>query len=195
MTETPRRRMQLDPLPQEPLPVPEITEGELTFSFPNGCEASKYDIWTFYRKQFQSVAGGSKAVDILCMAGGIVWLIEVKDYRQYPRTKPSDLGDEVAVKVRDTLSGLSAACANADSISEKDFARWAVETGAWRVVLHLEQSSDPEQSTRLRPTAINPADVKLKLSQKLKAVDPKPVVMNTGLLVDVPWSVQEAEAV
>ena len=43
----------------------EIEEGDLKFSFPDHCEAGKYDEWSFYRNQFQSVAGGSKAVDIL----------------------------------------------------------------------------------------------------------------------------------
>ena len=28
----------------------EIKEGDLTFSFPDPCQASKYDDWSFYRK-------------------------------------------------------------------------------------------------------------------------------------------------
>ena len=164
----------------------EITEGALTFSFPNGCEVSKYDDWTFYQKRFQSVAGRSKAADFLCLADGVAWLIEVKDYRQHPRTKPSDLGDEVSAKIRDTLSGLATAYANADG-AEKDFARRMIETGAWKVVLHLEQ---PDEGMRLRPRAMNLADVRLKLRQKLKAVDPNSVVMDTGTQANVPWHVQ-----
>ena len=27
-----------------------ITEGDLIFSFPDCCQASKYDDWSFYRK-------------------------------------------------------------------------------------------------------------------------------------------------
>ena len=60
-------------------------------------------------------------------------------------------------------------------------------TGAWRVVLHLEQ---PDGGTRLHPKAINPANVSLRLRQKLKAVDPNPVVMNKEAPANVPWSVQ-----
>lgn len=171
----------------------EITEGALTFSFPNGCEASKYDDWKFYKERFQSVAGGSKAADILCLDEDrrVVWLIEIKDYRRYQREKDSDLWDEVAVKMRDTLSGLAAAYANAHDEGEKDFARRAIETGAWRVVLHLEQ---PDASSRLRPKAMEPANVQLKLSQKLKAVDPHLVVMDMGgaLENNVPWTVRKA---
>ena len=68
-----------------------ITEGDLTFSFPDCCQASKYDDWSFYRKQFQAVAGESKAVDILCVKCNTSWLIEIKDYQQHPRTNPSDI--------------------------------------------------------------------------------------------------------
>ena len=53
----------------------EIREGALTFSFPDHCEAGKYDDWAFYRNQFRSVAGGSKAVDILCLADDAAWLV------------------------------------------------------------------------------------------------------------------------
>lgn len=44
-----------------------IEEGGLKFSFPTHCQATKYDAWKFYRKRFQATAGGSKAIDILCL--------------------------------------------------------------------------------------------------------------------------------
>ena len=111
----------------------EIEEGTLTFSFPDHCKAGKYDDWAFYRNQFQSVAGGSKAVDILCLADGVAWLVEIKDYRRHRRTNPLDLCDEVATKVRDTLSGLAAASANANDADEKTLARRAFSMHRWRV--------------------------------------------------------------
>ena len=40
-----------------------ISEEGVTFCFPDNCEAGKYDDWAFYRNQYQSVAGGSKAID------------------------------------------------------------------------------------------------------------------------------------
>ena len=49
----------------------EIVEGDLNFCFPTGCQASKYDEWSFYRNQFQSVADGCKAIDILCVAESV----------------------------------------------------------------------------------------------------------------------------
>lgn len=86
-----------------------IREGGLTFCFSTSCHAAKYDDWAFYRNQFQSIANGCKAVDILCVEGNSSWLIEIKNYRSYPRTKVITITEEIAIKVRDTLGGLAAA--------------------------------------------------------------------------------------
>ena len=168
----------------------EIEEGDLTFSFPDHCEAGKYDDWSFYRNQFQSVAGGSKAVAVLCLAEGVVWLVEIKDYRQHPRTKPSDLCDEVARKVRDTLSGLAAASAN--DAAELALARQALAMRRWRVALHLEQ---PNVASRLRPRAIDPASMTSKLRKGLKAglkaIDAHPEVVDRQKPhPGIPWTVR-----
>ena len=169
----------------------EIPEGALTFSFRNGCKASKYDGWNFYRKRFQSVAGGSKAADILCLDGNVAWLIEIKDFRLSVKPIPSKLSCVVAVKIRDTLSGLAAAYANADDECEKDFARRAIETGAWRVVLHLEQPGEPAGLFQ-KPISLASMRIKLSQNKRLKAVDPNPLVMDMESLAGVPWSVRSA---
>lgn len=167
----------------------EIEEGGLKFIFPNHCEATKYDDWAFYRQQFQSVAGGAKAVDILCLAQEVSWLIEIKDYRQHPKTKPSDLGDEVSSKVRDTLAGLAAANANAANKGEQAFAEHALAKRRWRVALHLEQQS--VVTSPLRPQAISPAIVLKKLRMSLKAIDAQPVVLSIQRPGSgIPWTVQ-----
>ena len=56
----------------------EIEEGDIKFTFPERRETGKYDDWAYYRNQFRSVAGGSKAVDILCLAEDAAWLVEAK---------------------------------------------------------------------------------------------------------------------
>ena len=166
----------------------EIREGALTFSFPDHCEAGKYDDWAFYRNQFRSVAGGSKAVDILCLADGVTWLVEIKDYRRHRRTKSIALCDEVAIKVRDTLSGLAAASANANDADEQALARRALaRRRRWRVALHLEQ---PNVASRLRPRAIDPASMKSKLRKGLKAIDAHPAIVDRQRSHSVPWTVQ-----
>lgn len=179
----------------------EITERDLTFRFPDGCQAVKYDArsddWSFYRRsEFQHVAGGSKAVDILCVEGNTSWLIEIKDYRrcspQEPLPTPSELARIVAMKVRDTLAGLAAAVkeANNNEVNERRLVQQALATSQWRVVLHLEQ---PPTGERLQPEAIYRSSLLQELrSRKLKAIDREPILCDQhtiGHHHDIPWTV------
>lgn len=161
-----------------------VIEGNLTFEFEEGWLAVKYDEWAFYRNQFQKICGGSNGVDILAVSPGreCTYLIEIKDYRVFPRKKAIDLADEVASKVRDTLAGLVAARVNANDHDEKDFARNSLKTEKLRVVVHLES---PNQTKKLfQNTVIEPLDVKQKLKKLLKAVDPHPLVGNRAFIND-----------
>ena len=162
-------------------------EGELEFTFPDNW-ASKYDDWSHYRNQFQPVCGGSKAVDLVFYEPGTSWLIEVKDYRQHSRTKAISLPDEIAEKVRDTLAGLVSAKLLASDTEEKTCARRLLAAEKLRVVCHLEQ---PVKQSRLRPRAIDPADVRMKLRMLLKAIDPHAIVVDSTLTPRlVPWLVR-----
>lgn len=166
-----------------------IQEGDLTFSFPDCCQASKYDDWSFYRNRFEKVAGGSKAVDILCLDADTSWLIEIKDYRQHPRTKGIDIADEFALKVRDTLAGLAAAAKQANNDAhQRKLAKQALAKRRWRVVLHLEQTATV---SKLRPTPIDRATVLQKLKSRLKAIDARPVICDrSNIPHDISWTVQ-----
>lgn len=157
----------------------ELSEGFLKFAFDDACVAAKYDDWSFFRNQFQSTCSGAKAVDIVCITKKVCWLIEVKDYRRHQRTKPQVLGDEVAMKVRDTLAGLVAAKMNANNADEKRFAKQALQSKAIKVVLHLEQ---PAKHSKLFPQAIDPAAVKQSLKRQLRAVDSHPSIVNKNTL-------------
>ena len=154
-----------------------MKEGNVVWTFPEGWSAVKYDDWSFYRKQFQRVAGGTRAMDILALSpAGDLWMIEAKDYRRNRRDPgKGPLPMEVARKARDTLAGLLAASANAVG-DERDFARVAVRAKRIRVVLHVEQATN---RSRLFPTVCDPADVRQKLRQLVRGVDPHPVVMST----------------
>lgn len=167
----------------------EIAEGALRFRFPSGCEASKYDDWSFYRNQFQSVANDSKAVDIVCVKGNVCWLIEVKDYRRHRRTKTIDIPDEIALKVRDTLAGLAAAASNANEIQERTHAARALASRKWRIVLHLEQ---PPVRSKLWRYPMSPAALLQKLrTKKIKAIDAHPMVCNRNTAHGrTPWTVR-----
>ena len=168
----------------------EIREGDLMFTFPDDCATGKYDEWSFYRNQFHSVAGGSKAVDILCVSGNVAWLIEIKDYRRHPRKKLIDIDNELAIKVRDTLAGLAAASSNANDRDEQALAWQALQRRHWRVALHLEQ---PNVRSRLRPQPFDVANVlsRMRKSRKLKAIDAHPLILNRERnLPGIPWTVQ-----
>ncbi len=167
--------------------MPTITEGQLNFVFPNGWLASQFDQWSFYRNQFQKVCGGVKAVDMLAIEPlQCFWTVEVKDYRQHTRTKTIDLAEEIAVKVRDSLSALVAASIHANDALEKEAARTALRCPRLKVVLHLEQ---PMKHSKLFPRAIDPAKVQQRLKQLIKAIDPHPLVVETGRMFGVSWSV------
>jgi len=151
-------------------------EGKLQFTFPENWRVSKYDDWSFH-KQFQNICGGAKAVDFIVLApdNRTTWLIEVKDYRQHRRTKPSELPMEVACKYRDTLAGLACARVHANDETEKELANLSLQTDDIRLVLHMEQ---PQHHSKLFPRPFEPADIMQKLKTLVKAMDPHPLVMD-----------------
>ncbi len=164
-----------------------INVGNLSFAFPGGWQVSQYDEWTFYRKSFGKMWDGIKGVDLIAIDGKDVWLIEVKDYRQHPRTKPSDLADEVARKVFCTLAAMLPAKIHAKEQSEQEFAKQVTYGQTLRVVLHVEQ---PAKHSKLFPRPIAPEDVQLKLRQTIKPIAPHPWVVASGQMGNLPWTVQ-----
>ena len=168
-----------------------LQEGLLLFTFGPETQASKYDGWSFYRNQFKDRCfRDNKAVDMVCVTRDKAWLIEVKDYRQHRRTKPIELADEVAIKIRDTLAGLAASYYQAADPAERGLARDALRKQHLGVVCHLEQ---PTKYSRLRPRAIEPTVLQQKLRSLLKAVDPRLRVVDThSIAATLPWTVTKA---
>ena len=163
-----------------------LTEGKLSFNFPDKWNVIKYDECSFYKKKFQKVKGGKvKAVDFIAISPEkTLWLIEVKDYRENQRTKPSDLPLEIAEKVFDTLAGLLPA-----TLSEFDYqkiAQNAIKAKKIRIVFHLEQRSI---SSKLFPQIYKPADIQVKMRQYVKSIDSKPYVVNKGYMKNLGWTV------
>lgn len=164
-----------------------IAVEQLSFAFPDGWHASKYDEWQFYREQFSRMWDGIKAVDLIAIDPNRTgWLIEAKDYRRNPRTKPSDLPQEVARKAFDTLAGLLPARINSNHAGEVEFAGRMRSIAKLRIVLHLEQ---PRKHSRLFPRAINPADVQQKLRRLVKPIDPHPLVCERPEMHGLVWEV------
>lgn len=159
----------------------------LDFDFPDDWQVSKYDDWSFYRNQFSRMRNGIKSLDLLAIdSDKTAWLIEVKDYRVNSRTKPSDLGEEIAHKVFDTLAAILPAKIHATAPDEKQLARAVSASRKLRIVLHLEQ---PEKHSKLRPRAINPADVQQKIRQLLKPVDAHSLVVDMVSMRGLEWNV------
>lgn len=159
----------------------------LDFAFADGWRVGKYDDWPFYRNQFAKMWNGIKALDLLAVdPNGTAWLIEVKDYRAHPRTKPSDLSEEVAHKVFDTLAAILPARLHANTEDERDMADAVAACRELRVVLHLEQ---PAKCSKLRPQAINPADVRQKLRRLLKPIDAHPKIVDINTAGALGWVV------
>jgi hypothetical protein len=162
-----------------------LTVDRIEFTFPNHWIAARYDEWSFYRNQFVKMRDGIKAVDlIVCDNATQVWFIEVKDYQNNVRTKPSEIAEEVARKVFDTLAALLPAQANANDRGEQQMATRILKAKTLRVVLHLEQ---PSAHSRLFPRAIDPANVTQKLKRLLKAIDAHPLVVEMAQMRGLPW--------
>ncbi|WP_192459090.1 hypothetical protein [Musicola keenii] len=166
----------------------QITEGALTFTFPDNALVCKYDETSFYRNQFIKMANSIKAMDVVYIDARTFWLIEVKDYRVHRRTKSIELTDEIAAKLRNTLAGLWAAKCNANDQDEKRFAAEAIKAKRIRVVLHLEESPHLD---RLAPDRLLKAGLQQKMKQKLKSVDAHPYVVDQhSLKPEMRWTVE-----
>lgn len=154
-----------------------LVEGSLSFTFENVDFAEKYDDWQHYRRQYNQACGGSKAVDFLVAKDAEIWLIEVKDFRKHRRTKAVDLGEEIAIKVRDTMAGLVSAKFLANDNVESTTSRTALSSSKLRVAFHLEQPRNP---SRLFPLSVDPAAIRMKLRQILRFADQHPQVFDRG---------------
>lgn len=159
----------------------------LDFTFPTGWIPGKPDDWVFYRNQFSRMRNGIKSIDALAVdAKKGAWMIEVKDYRNHVRTKPSCLAEEVAAKVFDTLAMLLPASIHAGEATELNLAQQACRAKELRVVLHLEQ---PRKHSRLRPRAIDPSAVQMKLRRLIKPIDAHPLVVDSAHMNGLAWRV------
>lgn len=169
--------------------MPRLVEGSVSFDFPEGFVVQKLDDTTFYKKHFQSLVQGLKAVDFLAFdpKKSELWLIEVKDYRVHRRTKRIDLVDEVTQKVLSSLSCLIAMRANANVPEEKFFAEEAIKKARLRIVIHLEQ---PDKPSKLRPTVYDPSNLRIKLRDKVRSIDSKAEFSSIAFCRNVPWEAQ-----
>lgn len=155
----------------------------LTFTFPAGWAAAKFDDSNFYRNQFSRQFNGIKAVDLLALSPeGTAYFIEAKDYRHPSTIKPSDLADSIAKKVLMTLAALLPAKHRATDPLEKSFAAGILGCLDYKVIAHLEVP-------RVDRLGIDPANIQMKLQQRLRAVDCHVKVVGSGKMRALAWHV------
>lgn len=156
----------------------------LDFTFPEGWTASKYDEWSFYRGDMNRICNGLKAVDLVALSPEKhAYFVEVKDYRHPDTEKPSMLADAVAAKVLHTLAAMLPARLNAQDTDEKTLSHQLLKCLSLKIVLHVEQS---EKHSRM----VDPADLRQKLKQRLRAVDAHPKVCSVSHMAGLPWTVR-----
>lgn len=157
--------------------------GGLSFTFPEAWHADKYDDWAFYRNHFGRQFNGIQAVDLLARSpDGTAYVIEVKDYRHPDTAKPSELPQTIANKVLFTLAAMLPAKLGANASDERALAERILSCRKLRVVAHLELPRSHRQ-------IVNPADLKQKLAQLLRAVDAHPKVVSRDNMHGLAWTV------
>lgn len=157
----------------------------LTFHFPEGWNASKYDDWSYYRNQFSRQYQGIKGVDLLVFddeANPTGYLVEVKDFSTPGTLSPSELPEAITWKVIHTLAALLPASLRANDAGEKRLAAKFLKCGELRIVIHIENPRNP-------PNVVDPADLRMKLKQLLRAIDPHVKVSSRGKPAGVAWTV------
>jgi hypothetical protein len=169
-------------------------EGSLTFEFPDHWRVSRPQETSFYRRHFQSFCNGCQEMDFQAYDPNqlVLWLIEIKDYRVFPRTNLKDLADQVAEKTRDILAMMITAGVRDNAVSvpgrleARDFWNYARGATNIRVVLPCEL---PVSRSKLFPGVKDVANLQTKLSQKLRVVDPHPLFTNRLMAHALPWTV------
>jgi len=163
-------------------------EGRVEFEFPDTWVVLRPEKATYYKRHFQSFAGGCKEMDFLLFDPGskVLWLFEVKDYTTSPRIKTQSVFDEVAKKARDSLALLYAGSARDNAMPPHvgNFARQTWVPAKIRIVLHLEQPTKP---SKLFSGVKIAADASHALRTKVKAVDPHALVTSCSSKMDS-WS-------
>lgn len=172
------------------------SEGRLTFQFPDDWSVCRPGMTSYYSARFQCFCGGCKETDFAMFdpQSGRLWLLEVKDYAAYPRSKSVPLPNELAQKVRDALALLTASVncdqttSQRDNMQMGDFARTARAATSLGVVLHCEPQP---RSSSLFPAVSEMANVLQAIRVALNPLGPTTTVKlaRKGAYAGLPWAV------
>ncbi|MEN9848166.1 MAG: hypothetical protein RL368_906 [Pseudomonadota bacterium] len=197
-----------------------IIEDRLSFEFPAGWHATKFDDWQFYNTkmlsmQYQSketqtlhveLPSGEKTVltqsisgmDILAMdTEKTLWLIEVKDYRPHPKAKSKDLHDfsdeQEFIKLIDKVI-LKLLGALASLLPAKINAQNPEEQAFAEYFLSAKKLC-VVLHVEFETGELNPANLYRKLCKRLRkgAIDATPRIISMNDMQDVAWKVSSSE--
>lgn len=161
--------------------MPTETEGRLTFDFPETWYLLKYDDRTkpgFYKTRME-VIDGTKGVDFV--AGQRphfpqVWLLEVKDFREYQANLDAELKAgtlvlEVVQKAVHTSAGLYLAACGQHELIHADLRSATLRPPQWKLVLLLQQDALPDSphAQTLKKAAHNRVVQRQDIAKKLRA--------------------------
>lgn len=160
------------------------------FTFPDGWELEKIDEWREQRK-LNGRPFHSKGCDVVAISGTDMWLIEVKDYTFPGASVPDDLAETVGLKVFHSLAVLHSTARWGDG-AHQEFATRALACTTARVCLAVEL---PDGGRKLLTVATPLSNLKSALKPVMKKLNVhRPVVSNSHLPGDVPWTVRRDPA-
>lgn len=176
-----------------------VEEGRLVFTFAAGARVIKYDEWDFYNRQFQS-GFDAKGIDWILFYDGIVWFVEVTDYRlarlsAKNRVRSGALWREVvrefAHKIRDTVAGVATAGLGGGE-EGKRLCGELFGAGKLCAVLHLEHADEGGYS-ELFEKRQDFANLEKDAARRLAPLTPHVRVMDMQRMrgSDLPWTVME----
>jgi hypothetical protein len=162
-------------------------EDRIRFEFPDGWKVLRPEKASYYKRHFQTFAGGCKEMDFILFepVNRVLWLLEVKDYTINRRVKPQCVFEEIVEKVRDSLALLLAGSVRDDPSNGgvRSFMDVCAIPNDIKIVLHLEQPSKP---SKMFPGVKIAADATQKLRAKVRAIDPRARVSSTSS-TDMQW--------
>jgi len=167
----------------------ELRESNLSFTFDDHSweDVIQYDSTTDYRNIKHAISG-TKAVDFIgIFKRDTLSLIEIKNFRRHrienkTRVKDGELADELAQKVRDTLSGIMGGARNSTHMQStwKKYVRMLLEKEV-HIVCWVEEDRHANTShTDLKRNKSSSSALNQVIKSKLSWLTTKVMVANTA---------------
>ncbi len=182
-----------------------IKEGRIEIHY--DAELIKYDENEFYRKKMEACKGkfqencpehGTKAVDIIAANDLKIYLLEIKDFRNYRYENKKiisseNLASEFALKVRDTFCALGIIFLSQDRDDLKYFAKILFEKNSSKyayLLLELDsRDKTNDKNEKWHKKYLN--ELKTKIEQKLRAFPFRIEIKNAEEMNKVPgWNLK-----